>query len=84
MEKLRFVSFFVDLFVEFQNNAEPYMSLNFLPQWQGNVNAPYGKAINIFFGKLLFSSNQHELSFVDIKFKLRLTPWRKHVTNQCK
>ena len=28
------------------------------------------KAINIYFGKLLFCTNQHELSFVIIKFEL--------------
>ena len=35
-----------------------------------NVNASYGKAINFYFGKLLFCSNQHELSFVVVKFEL--------------
>ena len=30
----------------------------------------YGKAINIYFGKLLFSTNQHEISFVIITFEL--------------
>ena len=45
------------------------MSLNLLPQC--HVNVSYGKAINIYFGKLLFCTNQHELSFVIInKFEL--------------
>ena len=35
-----------------------------------NVNAPYGKAINIYFGKLLFHPHQGELSFVVITFNL--------------
>ena len=42
----------------------------FLATARSNVNASYGKAINIYFGKLLVSTNQHELSFVIIKFKL--------------
>ena len=42
----------------------------FLATARSNVNASYGKAINIYFGKLLFCTNQHELSFVIIKFEL--------------
>ena len=40
------------------------------PGDRSNVNASYSKAINIYFGKLSFCTNQHELSFVIIKFEL--------------
>ena len=52
---------------------------NHVPKFLATVtgatsNASFGKAINIYFGKLLFCTNQHELSFVIIKFE----PIRKH------
>ena len=68
MEKPRFASF-VDLFLEIQIRIEPCPSISCLRN-RSNVNASYGKAINIYFGKLLFCTNQHELSFVIVKFEL--------------
>ena len=68
MEKPRFASF-VDLFLEIQVRIEPCPSISCLRN-RSNVNASHGKAINIYFGKLLFCTNEHELSFVIVKFEL--------------
>ena len=61
MEKPRFASF-VDLFLEIQIRIDPCPEISCLRN-RSNVDASYGKAVNIYFGKLLFCTNQDELSF---------------------
>ena len=59
----------MDLVLEIQIRIEPCPKICFHSD-RSKFNAPYDKASNIYFGKLLFRTNQNELSFVVIKFKL--------------
>ena len=70
MEKPRFASF-VDLFLEIQVRIEPCPSISCLRKTGATSMLPtVRQLINIYFGKLLFCTNEHELSFVIVKFEL--------------